>query len=164
MIFLLPFLSHTLLALQQRERTWYIDGHNLLGHKGTPRTVSALMVALEQVQGIEKVILVLDSKQSEPIQIRKSLTAGLETVTLSRDISADDYIRQQIGVALPHARVHVVTADRDLRRHVLQVKPVVRGVVNPVTFWRRYLPRLSGYKKATFISSAQADDNDSGMK
>lgn len=137
-------MIQTLLAVQRT--TWYIDGHNLLGHKGTPRTVPALIQALEQIQGVETIALVLDSKEEADLHIQ-SRSNGLEVVTLSRDISADDYIRQQIAVASPHTRVQVVTADRLLRRQVLQVKPVVRGVVNPVTFWRRYLPRLCGYKK-----------------
>lgn len=141
----LTFVLQTALALQRERTTWYIDGHNLLGHKGTPQTVDALIQALEQIQGVEKIALVLDSKLETDIHIQSYDL--LETVTLSRDISADDYICHQIKMALPHTRVQVVTADRDLRRQVLQTKPVVRGVVNPVTFWRRYLPRLCAYKK-----------------
>ncbi|GAX21482.1 hypothetical protein FisN_10Hh062 [Fistulifera solaris] len=146
----MALLLEMALALQRERTTWYIDGHNLLGHKGTPRSVEALIQALEPIQGVEKIALILDSKlETDPlIQIQPcDNNVVLETVTLSRDISADDYIRQQIHEALPHTRIQVVTADRDLRRQVLQTKPVVRGVVNPVTFWRRYLPRLCGYKK-----------------
>ena len=153
----LSFVLQTALALQRERTTWYIDGHNLLGHKGTPRTVDAMIQALEQIQGVEKISLVLDSKLDTDIQIQPYNNL-LETVTLSRDISADDYIRHQIQQALPHTRVQVVTADRDLRRQVLQTKPVVRGVVNPVTFWRRYLPRLCGYKKSKQMIDDESTD------
>lgn len=160
----IAFLLQTSLALQRERTTWYIDGHNLLGHKGTPRTVDALIQALEQIHGVEKIALVLDSKlETDPlIQIQQCVNNDLlETVTLSRDISADDYIRHQIHSALPHTRIQVVTADRDLRRKVLQTKPVVRGVVNPVTFWRRYLPRLCGYKKPKQV--IDGDDSDADL-
>jgi hypothetical protein len=43
--------------------------------------------------------------------------------------------------------VQVVTADRKLRQQVLAIKPnKVKGVINPVTFWKRYIPRLCGLK------------------
>jgi hypothetical protein len=44
--------------------------------------------------------------------------------------------------------VQVVTADRKLRNDIMNIKPnKVRGIIHPVTFWKRYLPRLCGMKK-----------------
>jgi hypothetical protein len=92
-------------------------------------------------------ILVFDGRPGEKAQTR--CQGCVRTVSLGAGISADDYIRDEIFATLnllPRREVQVVTADRELRRRVLEIRPIVRGVINPVTFWRRYLPRLSGRK------------------
>jgi hypothetical protein len=89
-------------------------------------------------------------------------------ISLEPGQSADDYILLSIdelhgpsshlsGASQPRTinsdiRIQIVTADRDLRRKARNYS-LVRSVINPVTFWRRYLPRLSGAKKGR--SSAQ---------
>ena len=88
-----------------------------------------------------------------------------QKVTLGTGMLADDYILNEIR-AMEHTNRHnpttttttsslstsrnvvqVVTADRKLRQQVLAIKPnKVKGVINPVTFWKRYVPRLCGLK------------------
>jgi hypothetical protein len=90
-----------------------------------------------------------------------------QKVVLGDGLLADDYILNEIQSLCPSDNtrlneqqqqqqqqrfqksiIQVVTADRQLRNEVLNIKqPIkVRGVVNPVTFWKRYLPRLCGMK------------------
>ena len=74
-----------------------------------------------------------------------------QVVSLAEGLSTDEYIMEQLlhlkqQQGTTTTKVQVVTADRALRRKVLETKPVVRGVVNPVVFWRRYRPRLTGLK------------------
>jgi hypothetical protein len=107
-----------------------------------------------------------------------------QKVVLGDGLLADDYILNEIqslcpsdNTRLDHEQqqqqqqqqqrrfqksiIQVVTADRQLRNEVLNIKqPIkVRGVVNPVTFWKRYLPRLCGMKlPAPAPSSMQQSD------
>ena len=143
---LLLFAEALLFAIAKREGiTWYIDGDNLLGQRGTARDSKAAARKLREIQGAEAVVFVLDGKK----EIATSSQEGiLEIVSLAEGISADDYIVQEVHSASGlRKRIQVVTADRELRWRVLAAKPIVRRVVNPVTFWRRYLPRLCGWKK-----------------
>jgi hypothetical protein len=86
----------------------------------------------------------------------------LQKITLGTGILADDYILNEIrnmGITTTITTttsltsmnirniVQVVTADRKLRQQVLAMKPnKIKGVINPVTFWKRYVPRLCGLK------------------
>ena len=130
--------------------TWFIDGNNLLAQKGTPRDRDVLVEKLKPIQGADdSVILVFDGRRDQS-ETEVNSYGTLQKVSLADGMSSDDYIRNEIAFlvdSVSKQRVQVVTADRDLRRLVLQQKKVVRGVVNPVTFWRRYLPRLAGHKK-----------------
>jgi hypothetical protein len=145
---LLPLLQATLFAVgRQHPTTWIIDGNNLLAHRGTPIDRDVLAKKLEPIRGAEEVVLVFDGRPGEATSVDSEGT--LRKVSLGEGLSADDYIQQEIADLLetmPRRRIQVVTADRELRRSVLEQKAIVRGVVNPVTFWRRYLPRLCGLK------------------
>lgn len=101
-----------------------------------------------------------------------ALGVHFRRIALGPGLSADDFILRDIQswdeeLLLPPSRpssanrpramnssvrIQVVTADRELRRKVRSYS-AVRAVVNPVTFWKRYLPRLSGAKRGR--SSAQ---------
>ena len=78
---------------------------------------------------------------------------NLKTVSLGEGLISDDYILQEIQnmmadpVLKRKHRANVVTADRNLRKRATSTcKPVVKTVINPVTFIKRYLPRLKGFK------------------
>ena len=93
-------------------------------------------------------MLILDGKLEEKNEVTV-ISDKLTKVLLHRDQSADAYILDAVRQACadnPRARIEIVTADKQLRKALLRVKPVVRAVVNPVTFWKRYLPRLAGLK------------------
>lgn len=100
-------------------------------------------------QGLN-VFLVFDSSSGEGIETKITQEGRFSTVVMGKGLAADDFIMQEIDkiVKSGESFVQVVTADRELRRQALEVRSVVRGVVNPVVFWRRYRPRLTGLKKA----------------
>ena len=155
---LIPIAVHLLVAAGSRPKvkhTWYVDGNNLLGHKGTPKDPEALTQKLQLIQGVEEVILVLDGRPNTETEIIDcGGGSNLKRVNLGQGLSADDWILQDIGernqANAPRrdqtTRVQVVTADRKLRQRIRNIKPVVKDVVNPVTFWKRYLPRMCGFK------------------
>lgn len=127
--------------------TWFIDGNNLLGHfPGRDRETIALKV--KPIQSAEQVVLVFDGQKGrEEDSVEED--GIFRSVYLREGLSADDYILDEIKSMIPlrpRRKVQVVTADRALRRKVLETKPIVYGVVNPVVFWKRYLPRLCGLK------------------
>jgi hypothetical protein len=147
--------------------TWFIDGPNLLAARGTPRDVDDLQRRLgamdrrHQSETVE-IFLVMDGPKQRTVDTAsdsrrsselKTLTIGSCTkISLSAALpSADDYIHQQV-LSMAQMRqsssVHVVTADRELSRRVQSVNRlptttthVLKSVVNPVTFWKRYIPR-----------------------
>lgn len=142
-----------LFALRQKP-TWLIDGQNLLGSRSTPRNEQEITEKLRFIRA-EALYLVFDGKHD---------ASGTHEVNGSFHhvvccgISADDYIVEEIEKILKHnprAKVQVVTADRELRRRVLGNCPAARKVVNPVVFWKRYLPRLAGMKR-----TSRWDDSD----
>lgn len=127
--------------------TWFIDGNNLLGHfPGRNRETIAERV--KPIRAAEKVVLVFDGQKGKEQDTIED--EGIyKSVFLKEGASADDYILDEIKALIPlrpRRKVQVVTADRALRKKVLKTKPVVYGVVNPVVFWKRYLPRLCGLK------------------
>jgi hypothetical protein len=137
-----------LFAVGRHSTTWIIDGNNVLAHRGTPGNRDVLAKKLEPIQRAQEIVLVFDGRPGEETSVESE--GKFRRVSLGQGLSADDYIRNEIAdmlEAIPRRRVKVVTADRELRRLVLEQKSVVRGVVNPVTFWKRYLPRLSGLKQ-----------------
>jgi len=134
-----------------------------MGHKGTPRdrdTIANKLKPIQEASADLSVVLVWDGRTGQDaVAIEKmndAVTSGktsslLQVVSLAEGMSTDDYILQQLeelkaAEDSKSSSVQVVTADRALRRQVLQAKPVIRGVVNPVVFWKRYRPRLTGMK------------------
>jgi hypothetical protein len=162
---LLPIL-HYLFAASTKPKvatTWFVDGNNFMGHKGTPRNATVLADQLSNIKSASSVILVLDGKtglDETKVEERGNI---FQLVSLQQGLSADDYILDQLEMIRRtnhNCRIEVVTADRKLRKQILTIKPVVKGVVNPVVFWRRYLPRLCGYKlpKQAVVPAGGTDD------
>ena len=152
--------------------TWIIDGNNLMGHKGTPRdrpTISQKLQDIQQTDSASRVILVFDGHedfQETKIDVRGPNNM-FECVELAAGMDADAYILQQIRelmqVTTARKCVQVVTADRKLRKQVLETKPIVKGVVNPVVFWKRYRPRLCGFKSDySNLPPSSSDDDEKG--
>lgn len=142
---LFAILPALLLAVSKHTAvTWFIDGNNVMGHKGTPRDRQGIARKVQPIVAAQQVVLVFDGQ--EGLEQDEITQEGIFTnVSLRQGSSADDYILEQIKALIPQRprrKVQVVTADRALRRKVLQTKPIVYGVVNPVVFWKRYLPRL----------------------
>lgn len=157
--------STTTLAPPSTRAIWYIDGNNLMGHKGTPRdrqTIADKLKPVESATSALRVMLVwdgypgqestsilpevIDDDDDDEMGTAQSI---FQVVSLAKGITTDDWIMGQLKElkeSSHSSKVHVVTADRALRRKVLESKPVVKGVVNPVVFWRRYRPRLTGLK------------------
>jgi hypothetical protein len=147
----------------------------MLGAPSIPKNVDTLFQAFGQIRPKDSVFLVLDGpkkkkndEEEESAASSSSSSSPCETVLgsctrieLPSQVSADEYIITQIKqLQLEQTTnnnnsklsVHVVTADRDLRKRVLSIqkpKKVVDTVINPVVFWKRYVPRLSGYPKRT---------------
>lgn len=176
-----PFISCFCFAIPRTR--WFIDGNNLMGHKGTPRDRQSIADKLRPIQNMTSdlsVTLVWDGKKGfESIAIEKneenddiSATTttiprrnSFQVVSLAEGMNADDYILQELLrlKASPEGKsssVQVVTADRALRRRVLEIKPIIRGVVNPVVFWRRYRPRLTGMKSNYANEPKLPEDNE----
>jgi hypothetical protein len=142
---LLTLLPALLLAVTKHTAvTWFIDGNNLLGHKGTPKDRETIATKVKPIQAAERGVLVFDG-QKGMIENRVEEDGVFKSVYLREGVSADDFILDEIKALIPlrpRRKVQVVTADRALRKQVLRTKPIVYGVVNPVVFWKRYLPRL----------------------
>jgi hypothetical protein len=143
--------------------TWLIDGNNLIGHKlGVTKDVDLITDKLSAIRGQESVVLILDGRKGmESPHVLESGT--FQRISLAEGVSADEYILQQLETMIHNQeerRVQVVTADRKLRAAALRMKPVIKGVVNPVTFWKRYLPRLAGMKGPNPQASIHPDTED----
>ena len=128
---------------------WFIDGNNVIAHGKTAKDRDTL---IEKLRGcdVEEVVLVFDGHPGATPDV--SIDSNLKTVSLAEGLSTDDFIQEEIQKYCQDPdkrkhRVNLVSADRELRRQVLDYKPIVKTAVNPVTFFRRYLPRLLGLKK-----------------
>jgi len=142
----------SLLAVGRKPVKWFIDGNNLMGHKGTPKERDQVIQKLKPMAatgGLDTVIVFDSHLPGDGDETRVIQNGQLSTVITGEGITADDYILGEIDSIKESgsAFVQVVTADRDLRRKALGTRTVVRGVINPVVFWRRYRPRLTGMKK-----------------
>jgi predicted RNA-binding protein with PIN domain len=144
---------------------WYLDGYNLLAHKGTCRKdpdvlLKHLLPITQSRTGNNQrtVYLVLDSQGEHTTTTLHAMNHNndstadrLVQVKVRAEESADAFIVNHVTQLPPGLhRVHVVTADRELRQLVLQQQQGRSNqikVIHPVTFWKRYLPRLSGFKK-----------------
>lgn len=99
-----------------------------------------------------RIIVVFDGKAGEAFQtttdgdgIEMVITAGGDSETGAVRLSADAWIIEQMQQA-PEPRIEVVTADKELRRMANAMKGLSVKTINPVKWWRRYLPRLKGLK------------------
>jgi hypothetical protein len=139
-----------LFAVGRKPTTWFIDGNNLMGHKGTPRDRDQIVEKLKPMEGDLDVFVVFDARRGEGPETKVETDGRFSTVIMGEGHSADEFILSAIDRILDSGEggyAQVVTADKDLRRQALETRSVVRGVVSPVTFWRRYRPRLTGLKK-----------------
>jgi len=151
---LFALLQPLLLAVGGRKPThWFIDGNNFLAHGKTVKDKDALVGVLSDVPLAEELILVFDGKRDGSVETSIETLGNLKTVCLGQGMISDDYIQEEISklqqdpVKKRKHRVNVVSADRALRKKVTtNYRPMVRTVVNPVTFFKRYLPRLKGVK------------------
>lgn len=146
----------SLFAAGRKPMKWYIDGNNLMGHRGTPREREQVIKKLLPMakEGKLDTILVFDSHlPGDADETTITQDGQFLTVVTGEGITADDYILGEIDTIKESkaAFVQVVTADRDLRRKALDTRTVVRGVINPVVFWKRYRPRLTGLKKPNAV-------------
>jgi hypothetical protein len=148
---LLPFVYSALLSVSPRKpTTWFIDGNNLLAQKGTTKDRDVLAERLLPIKasGGESIVLVFDGRPGDVLQERHE--GNFHLVELAEGISSDDYILEQIHEIVSKSktdRIQLVTADRPLRKLALEKRPGVKGVVNPLTFWKKYIPRMAGLKK-----------------
>ena len=152
-------LQPMLLAVGLRKPThWFIDGNNLLGHGGTVKDKDALIAKLQDIQAAEELVLVFDGRPGTQTDIEQQ--GILKTVSLGEGLISDEYIEEEIQkmmkdpVVRRKHRVNLVSADRVLRKKATGLKPIVRTVVNPVTFFKRYLPRLKGLKGPNEVGTA----------
>jgi hypothetical protein len=148
---LLPFVYSALLSVSPRKpTTWFIDGNNLLAQKGTTKDRGVLAERLSPIKasGAESIVLVFDGRPGDVHQERNE--GNFHLVELAEGISSDDFILEQIHEIVSKSktdRIQLVTADRPLRKLALEKRPGVKGVVNPLTFWKKYIPRMAGLKK-----------------
>ena len=84
------------------------------------------------------------------------VTKGGDEETGAARVTADEWILQDMRAAVSE-RIEVVTADKELRRKASDVHKNVK-LINPVKWWRRYLPRLKGLKSD--YSNAPATDDE----
>jgi thiol-disulfide isomerase/thioredoxin len=146
----LVHLFVSLLAVGRRPLKWLIDGNNLMGHRSSPITREAVSEKLRPMKDNNlDVVLIFDSRKGEGDDTKVTKDGKFSTVIMGEGKTADDYILGEIESfkTLGSSFVQVVTADRDLRRKALETRSVVRRVINPAVFWRRYRPRLTGLKK-----------------
>lgn len=141
-------LFFSMLVVGKKPTTWLIDGNNLLGSKGTPRNSEVLAEKLKPIASAESLVLIFDG---QPGISRTDVAEGkFRHVQLEEGKSADDFILEEIasiGAESKVNRVKLVTADKRLRSFALENRPTVKSVVNPLTFWKRYMPRMAGLKK-----------------
>lgn len=131
----------------KKQNHYIIDGNNLLHSKGVPRQADVLTEKLKPIATLEPVILVFDGR---PGQERSETEEGyFRRVQLEEGMSSDDFILEEIvaiGLESKDNRVKLVTADKRLRSKALQKGQIVKTVVNPVLFWKKYRPRMGGLK------------------
>mmetsp|Transcript_21109 Transcript_21109/g.48730 ORF Transcript_21109/g.48730 Transcript_21109/m.48730 type:complete len:182 (+) Transcript_21109:268-813(+) len=144
-------ISYFLFAVVRRHTTWFIDGYNLMGHRGVTKGKTLLIDRLKDIKARDAdVVVVFDGKFGDgAFTSKKMLRDDFAVVTTAEGLTADDYILQEMQAIRDTGLAHncrVVTGDRKLRKQSLLTRPVCKGVVNPRVFWRRYRARMSGYK------------------
>jgi hypothetical protein len=130
-----------------------------LHSKGIPRQADILTEKLKPTATTDKVILVFDGR---PGLERSEIEEGnFRSVQLEEGMSSDDFILDEItsiGAAdSKENRVKLVTADKRLRSKALLKGQIVKSVVNPITFWKKHRPRMSGFKN-TYTTDITSND------
>jgi hypothetical protein len=129
------------------------------------KDVDLITDKLTEIRGQESVVFVLDGRKGiqSPNVLESGISGTFQRISLAEGVTADEYILQQLETMIHNQeerRVQVVTADRKLRAAALRMKPVIKGVVNPVTFWKRYLPRLTGKKGPNPRASIHSENDE----
>lgn len=152
----------SLFAAGRKVTKWYVDGNNLMGHRGTPRErgqVIEKLLPMATNGGLETIIVFDSHLPGDSDETTVTQDGKFFTVVTGEGVTADDYILGEIDAIKELDSdyvVQVVTADRDLRRKALGTRTVVKGVINPVVFWRRYRPRLTGLKKSDDVDDGKS--------
>ncbi|KAL3935781.1 MAG: hypothetical protein SGBAC_008770 [Bacillariaceae sp.] len=131
----------------KKQNHYIIDGNNLLHSKGVPRQADVLTEKLKPIATLDPVILVFDGRPG--LERSETEEGKFRFVQLEEGMSSDDFILEEIstiGLESKDNRVKLVTADKRLRSKALQQGQTVKTVVNPVTFWKKYRPRMGGLK------------------
>ncbi len=133
-------------APQKTKKLIYVDGNNLMMQRKVTKGRDDLAGRLRGVRGAE-VVIVFDGRDGEQASEagddpRVVVTAGGGDGY--ERVSADEWIMDEVdGLPSRDVDVEVVTADRHLRR---QAQLARAKTINPIKFYRRYLPRLKGLK------------------
>jgi hypothetical protein len=129
------------------------DTNDVIEAKSTP-SVAATTTKIEVNGTFQKVVL------GDGLLADDYILNEIQSLCPSDNTRLDHEQQQQQQRRFQKSIIQVVTADRQLRNEVLNIKqPIkVRGVVNPVTFWKRYLPRLCGMKLPAPAPSMQQND------
>lgn len=146
----LSLVYTAMLVVGKKPTFWFIDGNNLIASKGVTKDREALIQKMRPLQSssAEQLVLVFDGRAGSEKNI--DTEGSFQIVQLEEGVSSDDFILEEISKLVQESkinRVELVTADRELRRLALASRPGVKRVINPSTFWKRYLPRMSGLKK-----------------
>jgi hypothetical protein len=133
--------------------TTTVDTNDVIEAKSTP-SVAATTTKIEVNGTFQKVVL------GDGLLADDYILNEIQSLCQSDNTRLDEQQQQQQQRRFQKSIIQVVTADRQLRNEVLNIKqPIkVRGVVNPVTFWKRYLPRLCGMKLPAPAPSMQQND------
>lgn len=127
----------------------FVDGNNLMMQRKVTKGRENLAEKLGMVkEGQNKIVLVFDGRQGEAASEwgdhpEVVVTSGGDETTGEGRMSADEYIVEKLGTCDPRTKLEVVTADKWLRKQAQQFDA---KTINPVKWWRRYLPRLQGLK------------------
>lgn len=143
-------------------RVIFVDGNNLMMQKKVTKGRQRLAQKLGGPRS-DEMVLVFDGKPGEAFQVVGSnpqvvITEGGSEQGDGR-VSADEWILEQLAELEKGQRAEVVTADKWLRRQVRLVSTA--KTINPLKWWRRYVPRLTGLKGPTadFTPGTNADDD-----
>ena len=131
----------------KKQNHYIIDGNNLLHSRGVPRQADVLTEKLKPIATLEPVILVFDGRPG--LERSETEEGNFRRVQLEEGMSSDDFILEEIVAIASESkenRVKLVTADKRLRTKALLKGQIVKTVVNPVTFWKKYRPRMGGLK------------------
>jgi len=127
----------------------FVDGNNLMMQRKVTKGRENLAEKLSAVkEGAFQIVLVFDGRKGEAASVvgehpQVVVTSGGDETTGEGRMSADEYIVEQLATVDRRTHAEVVTADKWLRKQAQQQDA---KTINPVKWWRRYLPRLQGLK------------------